>query len=669
MSSNSSVYTGLWTNHSKGAILGKTLTVSPRSGLILVAVLALFVSLAGSQSWGIIRFLAHQFRVKPWPQHAIFLQQQAVLRNTSAASAGIWQFGLIGWAWRSQGVKSFRKSFSLLLLGVSHLVLFTTAGILSSSLAKVNNEILVRSSYCGTWIPNNDDTSPEVLAERTDWFAHRRENADLSKGYVRDCLNGYESSPQCNMFKRRIPFQIQVNASCPFSPEMCLAPTNGSLLLDTGFLHSRDDFGINSKSSDTILYRKIMSCSPVVTEGYTTSGSSTFDGRSYNYTATFYGPNRPLTSYPAFPSWGGIAAIPELVSSNGSVVLIFAASTGHFLKASDDLWLSAHRPGMQELISDAGILRNESFYGIDKPISVLGCTEQHQFCNLNRPENTTTRCTPQADLMTIDSLNISEFLDTQHQYEVTNMISEAVGRAELGFVVGDLSPPLLAMEYLMKQSSGPIATNQWVLEATNWFSTGINVMQRSLAEVATGPSGRYAKYTANTAANDTELQRYCDNLILRDNGYTSFSVLAIGLVLGLGGFIIVSSLFFEAIIGWAQMRWKRGLRHKVYWNLDSALQLQRMAFEEAGLGTWDKCTEDVPVVTNGEKSRVASEWDEWHPTIVGKEPLVELHIHPEAVKPEEAVALESPTSEGLQAELSRDEGISSSFESESQIGL
>lgn len=59
----------------------------------------------------------------------------------------------------------------------------------------------------------------------------------------------------------------------------------------------------------------------------------------------------------------------------------------------------------------------------------------------------------------------------------------------------------------------------------------------------------------------------------------------------------------------------------MYWRLDSGLQLQRMPFEEAGLGTWERCAEYIPITAAGsEKIRVATEWDEWHPSIRGKEP-------------------------------------------------
>ncbi|KAF8848253.1 hypothetical protein BDZ45DRAFT_549892, partial [Acephala macrosclerotiorum] len=102
---NSTVYIGVWMNHLKGPLFGPTLTVSQRDGVLLVAILALFVSLAGSQSWGFIYFIVHQMRTTAIPYDGIHYQRQAVLRNTSGVSAAVWQLGKISWAWRSRRVR------------------------------------------------------------------------------------------------------------------------------------------------------------------------------------------------------------------------------------------------------------------------------------------------------------------------------------------------------------------------------------------------------------------------------------------------------------------------------------------------------------------------------------------------------------------------------------
>ncbi len=166
--------------------------------------------------------------------------------------------------------------------------------------------------------------------------------------------------------------------------------------------------------------------------------------------------------------------------------------------------------------------------------------------------------------------------------------------------------------------SSPLPSNQWELEADNWFSTGMNIIQRYIAETATGAPGQYAKYTMNAAANDTELQWFCANYIMRDSAYQSFSILALSLIAGFGGLAILASLWLETIIGWIQTKLNRGTFHKMCWKLDSALQLQRMAYEEAGMGNWVRCTDDIPLTEKGDEIGLPAEWDEWHPTVAGR---------------------------------------------------
>ncbi|CZR65839.1 uncharacterized protein PAC_15739 [Phialocephala subalpina] len=225
-----------------------------------------------------------------------------------------------------------------------------------------------------------------------------------------------------------------------------------------------------------------------------------------------------------------------------------------------------------------------------------------------------------------------------------------------------MSSPLLARDLVSYGTSSTIPSDKWILEATNWFAIGMNLIQRYVSEVATGPPGQLGKYTANAAANETGVQWHCQNFIMRDNAYTSFSVLAMSLILGFGGLVICSSLYLETIVGWIRKRSKskRGLYRRMYWRLNSALQLQRMAFEEAGLGTWERCDEDIPVTsTDGEKMQVASEWDEWHPSIRGGQPVPSPEHHDEEKKSRietayslsETPTIASPTESKLQASI------------------
>ncbi|PVH73525.1 hypothetical protein DL98DRAFT_431108, partial [Cadophora sp. DSE1049] len=599
---------GVWTNWAKGSSEGRTLTLTTQNGTILVAALALFVSIAASQSWGMLSFFVHQLRTTRKPQYGMHFQQQTTLRNHGSPLATIWQLVKISWAWRSQSVGSFKKSIGLVVLGLVYLMMFGAASIFSSRVATTSDEILVRSPNCGIW-----SVSLHIP------------NADLSKSYVRDCLSGYQSSPECNIFKQRaIPYLSRNNATCPFSPEMCLGAPNTALRLDSTLLDSNHDFGINSLPKDRVSYRKVATCSPVTTDGFIESGAGDFKGRGYNYTAAYYGTNNMMNS--SRDMYGGLDNATYVHTDYKELQLGYDIQSGAplysvFVAPSDDLWLPSHKV-LQVSVNDPGFApRNVTVYTPDKPVNVLGCTEQHQFCNPNRPMDSESRCTPLMDWGTLGLLfdnYTSDILDTTHQVEALTIIMYAALAAELRNTIPYFHAPLLANDYTSGFMSSPIPSNQWELEADNWFSTGMNVIQRYVAETATGAPGKYAKYTTDAAANDTELQWFCANYIMRDSAYQSFSILALSLIAGFGGLAILASFWLETTIGWIQTKLSRGSFHKMCWKLDSALQLQRMAYEEAGMGNWVRCADDIPLTEKGDEISLPAEWDEWHPTVAGR---------------------------------------------------
>jgi len=119
---------------------------------------------------------------------------------------------------------------------------------------------------------------------------------------------------------------------------------------------------------------------------------------------------------------------------NSTVSLVFASFDGYSMVPSDDPWLPSHKD-FQLSINDPGFPpRNVTVYTPDKPVNILGCTEQHQFCNPNRPMDSESRCTPLMDWGTLALLfdnYTSEILDTTHQVEALTIIMFAALAAEL----------------------------------------------------------------------------------------------------------------------------------------------------------------------------------------------------------------------------------------------
>ena len=49
-----------------------------------------------------------------------------------------------------------------------------------------------------------------------------------------------------------------------------------------------------------------------------------------------------------------------------------------------------------------------------------------------------------------------------------------------------------------------------------------------------------------------------------------------------------------------------------------------MAYEEAGMGNWVRCADDIPLTEKGDEIVLPAEWDEWHPTVAGR-PVPHTH--------------------------------------------
>ncbi|KAE9375831.1 hypothetical protein N431DRAFT_370723 [Stipitochalara longipes BDJ] len=672
MSTNSTVFIGTWVNWSRGRIYGSTLTLPAQNAAILIAALALFIRFTGTKLWSILCFVTHQLGTTRRPQDGMYHQLQATLRNNGSDAGTVWQVAKIAWIWRAPRSKSFRKSLSLMLLGIIHLMVFSAAGLLSFRLTTVQDEVLVRSLNCGPWFMNTSAPALLTLTELTDYKIHRNANFQLTKQYVQDCTNGSHSSTECSTFKSLgLNYVTTKHAPCPFSDEMCLGPPNTAASFDTGFIDSCLDLGINAEIEDRVQLRKTMTCSPITTNGFFQNGTFTLDGQEYSYASLSYG-RRNFSSVPdtiilpdsvplenatfllvnssilllpyieeaANPSpytfqlmvdaqmaafyegFPGFAPVSNLSVVNQTLNLIFVTFSGFYTNASDDLWLPAHQmTNFTAKVNGAGLIRTA--YAPDNAISVLACTEQHQFCNPNRGPSD-VRCTPMLPLWElVNGWNDTStgyygpVFDTDNQFATVGVMTYAVQEAQLAFTTDSFyTVPLLAEDLREGRVALGLPDNQWIQEADHLFAMGMNSIQRWVTESATGPPEPWDQYTAGYYPPGEWI---CDNQIIRDARYTSFSILWISLIFGMGGLVILASLNLETVVSYFQRRYKRGLYQQVRWQLDSTLQLQRMAFEEGGFGVWEGGANEVlTTVVKTEQIQTAMEWDELHPSICGK---------------------------------------------------
>jgi hypothetical protein len=282
------VYEGFWINWTKGRVQGLTLTLNPTGANLLIAVLALFVTMSGSQLWTIIRFTLHQMRAskKSRSFSMLYDQQQFVLRNTTTDLATAQRICELAWSWRKSAAKPFSGSIVMVLTAAIHFVFFIIAGTLSSNLASAGQTVLSRSPYCElsnnpTYIENAagriNASTAAAFATSVQFLAQRKQDVQLSLEYMRECymtstsapLASYESS-SCQTFQQpELNFTVSHNGSCPFDPNTC-SETSQTILFDTGPIDSHNDLGINANYDDRLTYRRVTNCTVLNGTSYTT---------------------------------------------------------------------------------------------------------------------------------------------------------------------------------------------------------------------------------------------------------------------------------------------------------------------------------------------------------------------------------------------------------------
>lgn len=83
------VHLGVWTDWSRGRVLGSTLTLTRTQANLLIAFTASFVVFVGSRFWRIACLVLHQSYSSAQPRDALHHQRQAVLRNSGSSDSGI----------------------------------------------------------------------------------------------------------------------------------------------------------------------------------------------------------------------------------------------------------------------------------------------------------------------------------------------------------------------------------------------------------------------------------------------------------------------------------------------------------------------------------------------------------------------------------------------------
>ncbi|KAJ4004607.1 hypothetical protein NW752_011704 [Fusarium irregulare] len=144
------IYTGTWTDWSRGPVLGATITLSSRDASLLLAFIAAFVTIVAIRLWVIIGFSVHQVLATGNKHDGLYYQRQVILRNTKSAPAAAWLFLQQAWYWTGIAQSAVLRTIPLAVFCVLYFVGFTVLAIFSSQISDSASEFrLASSSNCG----------------------------------------------------------------------------------------------------------------------------------------------------------------------------------------------------------------------------------------------------------------------------------------------------------------------------------------------------------------------------------------------------------------------------------------------------------------------------------------------------------------------------------------
>lgn len=266
-----SVYEGVWYNHAAQRLV---LTLRPAAAGFLEAALVTFVHLVAAATWPIWRYLLYTIRQNTRSTQDVFhAQRQVALRNSNSAAGAAGQMLKMMFAWRSYKVRAFVRTFVYLAICIAIFLLFTVCGLYAPYIytRTAPDVLLAESPFCG-W----PSTPGGATNESLDMFVLNEANLidgmRAADSYVQQCYgtNGTEAAAKCTAYPNQSLNFTTADGQCPFGSngEVCVTVNSTVITIDTGYLDSSRDFGVNTLHEDTIQYRRLSTCSPIHTAGF-----------------------------------------------------------------------------------------------------------------------------------------------------------------------------------------------------------------------------------------------------------------------------------------------------------------------------------------------------------------------------------------------------------------
>ncbi|KAI0552065.1 hypothetical protein F4679DRAFT_572014 [Xylaria curta] len=584
------VHLGIWANWSHADLL--------------IAFTAFFIAIVSTRIWRIVCFAFHRQYVTPIQQNVVYHQCQTILRNSSSAENGIELLTRVLWDNRR---KRGTMRFVATVVVAAVCIISTTA----------ESEVLIKSANCGRIIPDIGSDNATLVAEAINNAAN----------YALQCYSNRSTGIiDCGRFiTKNIVGHIDTQANCPFSNSICRVGS-ANLRVDSGFIDSHDHFGLNSHRSERILTRHVFHCAPIKTAGFSSQLTTSFgDITLYHYGSMRLGDEEVdyITTASSLSSQyshihGDIDArnsdfvpIDPIRRNDADTNIVLLSGNGVLFTApSSDEWYRVSPTASKLILSNASDTdKSDQIYFPPEPGSPLGCAEQFQFFHKDI-EN----CGPVAGFH--DALTgPAPFFNTTHD-EALNYVARTPSAVNFAYLINVIAKTSLGSLVNVITQLGPaslasqgakmglfqilLSSNQWQLDVVRWSEIYWASLQAGFPNTAYFYPKNSSLLGVRTNFTSQDFLNLCNNQKIRSTSYGSFSVFGLLFTLVVGLFIILTSYLLEPISKILYNKWGYKTYAHLGWATSATLQLQRLAHEELGFGTWTKGTGKVPATEEGE---------------------------------------------------------------------
>ncbi|KAI1322756.1 hypothetical protein F5Y16DRAFT_29265 [Xylariaceae sp. FL0255] len=640
---DNTVYLGVWTNYSKGRILGATLTTTPRNGALLIAFTGFLIPFVASRFWKLLCLALHGKYSTSEPRNAFHHQRQVILRNSSSPDSGLWSMLQMVWAWRRfKHTQDIRSIFLIIIYAAASIAVFSAAGGLSSQISvSAGSEVLLLGTNCGIpFIANATDPAP---------LSYSNEKENDAANYVQQCYSAHGSgSLDCDTFvTKTLPTALtEYNANCPFQNNMCRG-NRTSIHLDTGYIDSDSHLGLNLPAHQGFAYRQVLTCSPLVTDGYHETysvGNASFvrykyggyvesSGNILNYTYEYenistqyryfnsYAGKVPSLNYVLgaaesttyqgrpYPGTGLFIPVSSLLRQDGDVSVSFLSGNGvrFYGHPMNDEWYRATVPSVK-VTGTLSLNQSVATYTLSEAASPLGCAQQFQWCNTAYPND--SGCGPlasaedalygAAQFFNLSETDLEPSRPSSDQAAGTRLIWPGLMTLdsvwnEISSLVTVFGTQTLASQDLLDGGIQlPLPLNQWQMDVTKWWNLSLASLQSSFLETALGEAPN-----KSPPLNDQE-RKLCSSQKILSNNFSNFNLFGLLVTYVTSALIVLVSFIAEPILEWLSR--KKGYRRlqQLEWMTNASLQLHRLAQEELG-EIWLDGAGTVPTTTSLER--------------------------------------------------------------------